>query len=110
MKLSNKLKNTKKLIVDAASEYDTEFDVFTTEDANDNKYYYFHFKPRTEKNDAFYDAMRILKANKIRYGIPLKSDWKSLIFVPHNHSLNFLIEGKDEVYEIIKYEITYGKK
>jgi hypothetical protein len=106
MKLSNKLKNTKQLIINAASKYDTEFDVFTSEDANNNKYYYFHFKPRTEKNNAFLDAISILKKNKIRYTVPLKSDWKSLIFVPHNQSLNFLIEGKDSVYEIIKY----GKK
>jgi hypothetical protein len=110
MKISNKLKKIKKEIESSSKKYDTEFDSFTTTDANNNKYYYFHFKPRHEQNNAFNDALKILKSNKIRYTVPLQSSWKSLIFVPHNQKLNYIVHSKDDINEILKYEILYGKK
>lgn len=103
-KKNNKVEKVKKLIEKTAKRFDSEFAVLTCKDSNNNKYYYFHFKPRG-KDYSFGDSLIILKKNKIRFCIAQESLWKSLIFVPFDQSLNFLIEDDGEsVLKIRDYE------
>src|SRR5574343_120608 len=102
--MNKKLKKIKDLIVKTAKNFEAEFSVLTCSDSNNNKYYYFHFKPRG-KDSSFGDSLAILKKNKIRYCIAQESLWKSLIFVPFDQKLNFLIEDNGEsVLKIVDYE------
>ena len=103
MRIPTKLKKIKQEIVKAANKYNYEFDVLTDSDANKNKYYYFHFKTRADigrKNPAYSSAIGILRKNKIKYVVAMDSENKSLIWVPFDQSIKFIIHSKEEVYEI----------
>ena len=99
MKIPSKILKAKKLICEYAIEYDGEFDCSKQKDANNNEYLYLHFKPRGDKS-SFADSICILDERKIRYAVPMQSDWKSLIFIPINQKLNYLVHSLEEIYEI----------
>ena len=99
MKILPKILKAKKLICKFAKKYDGEFDCSIEKDAN-NKYLYLHFKPRGNKS-SFSDSIYVLNKLKIRYVVPMQSDWKSLIWIPINQKLNYIIHSSKEVYEII---------
>lgn len=103
MKIRSKLLKAKKLIIEYSKLYDSEFDYSKAEDANNNEYFYFHFKPRGGYS-SLEDSIGILRDLRIRYVITLRSDWKSVIFVPINQKLNYIVHSLNEVYEIINYE------
>lgn len=103
MKIPSKLLKAKKLIIEYSKAYDSEFDYSKAEDANNNEYFYFHFKPRGD-HSSLEDSIGILRDLKIRYVITLRSDWKSVIFVPINQKLNYIVHSLNEVYEIINYK------
>ena len=99
MKIPSKILKAKKLICEYAKSYDSEFSVLKQKDANNNEYLYLHFKPRGDRS-SFADSICILNKQKIRYAVPMASDWKSLIFIPINQKLNYLVHSLEEVYEV----------
>lgn len=99
MNSSKKIKHAKSLIIKAARKYDSEFSYLKSTDANGSLYYYFHFKPRGEQSSVS-EAIGILQKLKIRFARPLESEWKTLIFVPFNQKLKYIIHSKKEIYEI----------
>ncbi len=103
MKISKKLIKVKHTIRRCAKEYDSEFEVFTDNDANNNGYYYLHFKPRGGSSSVE-DTIWILNKGKIRYCVPTSSDWKTVIWIPFDQKLNYLIHSEKEVYLIKQYE------
>ena len=102
MKIPSKLLKVKKLITKCAKSYDSEFSILKQKDANNNEFYYLHFKPRGSKS-AFSDTLLYLDEQKIRYAVPMQSDWKSLIWIPINQKLNYIVYSIDEVYEVCNY-------
>ena len=102
MKIPSKLLKVKKLITKCAKSYDSEFSILKQKDANNNEFYYLHFKPRGSKS-GFSDALLYLDAQTIRYAVPMQSDWKSLIWIPINQKLNYIVYSIDEVYEVCNY-------
>jgi hypothetical protein len=99
MKIPSKILKAKKLICKYAKEYDSEFNCSKTKDANNNEYLYLHFKPR-DKKSSFAGSICILNEQKIRYAVAMQSDWKSLIFIPINQKLNYLVHSFKEVYPV----------
>ncbi len=66
MKIPSKLLKVKKSITKCAKSYDSEFSILKQKDANNNEFYYLHFKPRGSKS-AFSDTLLYLDKQKIRY-------------------------------------------
>ena len=99
MKIPSKILKAKKLICEYATEYYSEFHCSNAKDANNNEYLYLHFKPRGNKS-SFEGSICILNELKIRYAVPMQSDWKSLIFIPINQKLNYLVHSLEEVYAV----------
>lgn len=100
MKIPNKIKRAKSLIIKAASQLDSEFSCTKSIDVNGSNYYYFYFKPRCEKSSVS-ESIDILRKLKIKFSKPIESEWKTLLWVPFNQKLKYIIHSKEEVYEVV---------
>lgn len=101
MKIPSKLKNIKRLLITKVST-SIEFDILTSQDANGNSYYYLHFKSRDEDViNEVYTALCLLEKHKLIFTSPLFTEHKTIIWVPFNQKLKYLIHSEKEVYELV---------
>jgi hypothetical protein len=100
MKIPAKLLKAKKLITKLAKVYGNEFDCLKIKDANNNEYFHLHFKPRGQES-CVESSIDVLLDLKIRYAKTQSSDWKTVIWIPIDQKLNYIIHSLEEVYEVI---------
>jgi len=109
MKIPTKLKKVEKQIWDTANQYDIEFDCFLSKDGNNVSYYYVHIKPRGERTNIEKNIINLLCKNKIRYSIVRKDKWKTLIFIPVDQKINYLVHSEEWVSKVNQYSMARFK-
>lgn len=102
MKIPSKLKKAKSSINNTMINRGFDFEILTSSDANGNFYYYFHFKSRNQSiiSDAI-EALCVLEKSGLVFTAPLFNTYKTVIWVPFNQKLKYLIHSEKEVYELV---------
>ena len=87
--------------IDKYAPENIEFDSLITYDANNQKYLYLHFKDRGDDVTSIVNlTKKLLKKKKIKYCMPREDDYKSLIWIPYDQKIKYIIHGLDEIYEL----------